>query len=303
MASTALQLLKEGDKFARGDKLFGVFKAIVEDISDPLALGHVRIRIYALHGMEEFTPVENLPWAEPLHSQQGSFSIPEVGDRVWVMFENGERTNPIWIGHWMAVPANQESNFEQGFPYWARKGSEVPQEAWITYKRRPQASVLSRSREGNAIWFEDKVVGSDKYVGKINVQNANGDFFKLTAYRNNGDYDNNLERNPQLTYRWNDISDVDESKGSDSELSFGTRAFKFFNQVTESGKTRSVDETRNPENNDRLRNVKLNGNMQVQSTGTSVEDSSISMTKKYMTTKSLSHHVLSEFRSLPRKWK
>jgi hypothetical protein len=41
--------------------------------------------------------------AVPLHPVMADFP-PEVGDPVWVMFEDGRSEFPVWIGHWWTKP-------------------------------------------------------------------------------------------------------------------------------------------------------------------------------------------------------
>ena len=49
-----------------------------------------------------------VPFAGPSH---GFFSIPEVGDGVWIEFEGGNPSQPIWTGCWWA--ANDLSSVSQ----------------------------------------------------------------------------------------------------------------------------------------------------------------------------------------------
>jgi len=51
-------------------KRFGLYRGIVRDVDDPEEKG------------------------------AGFFMLPRLGDGVWVMFERGEPTKPVWIGFW-----------------------------------------------------------------------------------------------------------------------------------------------------------------------------------------------------------
>ncbi len=233
-----LAVLQYSDKLVRGDKLHGIFKAIVEDDTDPKGIGHVRIRVYALHGTEDVTPISLLPWAEPVHSESGQFNIPEVGDRVWVMFETGDRTHPVYLGHWLATPVI--SNASWSTPYGDRQGSETPKECWLNYRRRPQAASIARSKEGNQVWFEDKTVGGN-YVGRVMLQNSGGAFFRITTHIQGTDYEPWFDY-ATTRYRKQDESDTDALKEQQSEVAFGTRAYKFFSETGSAGQTRNRSE-------------------------------------------------------------
>jgi uncharacterized protein involved in type VI secretion and phage assembly len=43
-------------------------------------------------------------WARPCFPY-GHFFVPEIDDNVWVAFENGEPSAPVWLGIWYAAGA------------------------------------------------------------------------------------------------------------------------------------------------------------------------------------------------------
>jgi hypothetical protein len=71
-------------------QFFGVYRGIVEDIKDPENRRRLKVSLPALLGEEKM-------WAEPC-IQPGLQLMPEVGDIVWVEFEAGDPSLPVWIG-------------------------------------------------------------------------------------------------------------------------------------------------------------------------------------------------------------
>jgi uncharacterized protein involved in type VI secretion and phage assembly len=72
----------------------GVYVASVEGVEDDDRLGRIQVTVPAVFG--EVSP-EYFVWARPCFPY-GHFFVPEKGDRVWVAFENGDPTAPVWLG-------------------------------------------------------------------------------------------------------------------------------------------------------------------------------------------------------------
>ena len=80
------------------DRFFGKYRGQVEDVDDPQARGRLRARIpdvlgNALSGWA-------LPCAPFAGDGVGFFAVPERGTGVWVEFEAGDPSRPIWSGCW-----------------------------------------------------------------------------------------------------------------------------------------------------------------------------------------------------------
>lgn len=88
------------DKQKNDFKFYGNFRGVVVDDQDPLKSGRVKIRVF---GIYDNVPEEALPWAiytDPLMGGQsgfGSFFIPDIGNHVWVFFENGDHQQPVYF--------------------------------------------------------------------------------------------------------------------------------------------------------------------------------------------------------------
>jgi uncharacterized protein involved in type VI secretion and phage assembly len=77
----------------------GLTRAVVRANEDPEKLGRVRVEYPAFHGDSASTPSEwarvCLPYASNGH---GYWLVPDVGDEVLVVFENGNLDHPIVLG-------------------------------------------------------------------------------------------------------------------------------------------------------------------------------------------------------------
>lgn len=70
-------------------RFFGVYRGIVVDNADPLSKGRLRLKVPQVL-IEEVTG-----WAWPTMAVT---SPPSPSSGVWVMFEGGDPSYPIWIG-------------------------------------------------------------------------------------------------------------------------------------------------------------------------------------------------------------
>jgi len=74
---------------------FGKYRGQVVDNTDPLKKGRLQITVPQVLSA---TPV----WAEPCvpyaGNQLGFFAMPEIGGGVWIEFEAGDPSYPIWTG-------------------------------------------------------------------------------------------------------------------------------------------------------------------------------------------------------------
>lgn len=80
------------------NRFFGKYRAIVTDNQDPETLGRIKAQVPEIL-QEEVSPwaLPATPFAGPGH---GLVLIPEVGDGVWIEFEGGDPSRPIWTGGW-----------------------------------------------------------------------------------------------------------------------------------------------------------------------------------------------------------
>ena len=73
-----------------------IYMGIVEDISDPLKQGRIKVRV---QGVFDNIKKEDIPYASPWRNTSGKqFSLPAVGKLVNVIFQMGDIMQPIYIG-------------------------------------------------------------------------------------------------------------------------------------------------------------------------------------------------------------
>jgi uncharacterized protein involved in type VI secretion and phage assembly len=109
-------------------RYYGKYRGFVSDNQDPDNLGRVKATIPALLGTQA------CGWALPClpyggNAEQGLFTVPEVGAGVWIEFEGGDLSYPIWVGTW-----------------WS--SNEIPEAA------TPDVKVL-KTKSGNKIVLDD----------------------------------------------------------------------------------------------------------------------------------------------------
>jgi hypothetical protein len=80
-------------------RYYGKYRGEVLDNNDPSRLGRLKVKVPRLAHDEE------LGWALPAfpfggRREQGCYFVPEVKASVWVEFEGGDLSHPIWSGTW-----------------------------------------------------------------------------------------------------------------------------------------------------------------------------------------------------------
>jgi phage baseplate assembly protein gpV len=80
-------------------RFFGKYRGVVASNADPLNLGRLQANVPRILG------AETTGWAVPAFayggaSEQGFFAVPDAGAGVWIEFEEGDLSYPIWTGTW-----------------------------------------------------------------------------------------------------------------------------------------------------------------------------------------------------------
>ena len=136
----------------RNQRTYGKYRGFVVDNADPDRRGRVKVQVPALLGDQA------TDWALPCVpygglADQGWFCVPEVGAQVWVEFEGGDLTYPIWTG-----------------TFWQAAG-DPPAEVTA----QPQSHVF-KTAGGHYLSFEDSS-GSEQ----VHLQHAGGATLDIDA--------------------------------------------------------------------------------------------------------------------------
>lgn len=92
-------------------RFFGKHRGVVTDNQDPSNLGRIRAKVNeVLQDVDTGWALPSLPYSG---NGSGFFRVPPVGAGVWIEFEAGDVSRPIWSGCWWAdgqLPSDQDGN-------------------------------------------------------------------------------------------------------------------------------------------------------------------------------------------------
>lgn len=83
---------------APGASHYGKYRGTVTDNQDPRKQGRVKVKVPEI--LSDTDSGWALPCAPYAGEETGIYSVPPVGAGVWVEFEAGDVSRPIWVGCW-----------------------------------------------------------------------------------------------------------------------------------------------------------------------------------------------------------
>jgi hypothetical protein len=82
----------------QADRFHGKYRGLVSDNRDPLNRGRIKARVPEVLG--DIDTGWALPCAPYTGKDEGLFAVPPEGAGVWIEFEAGDVSRPIWSGAW-----------------------------------------------------------------------------------------------------------------------------------------------------------------------------------------------------------
>jgi hypothetical protein len=122
-------------------RFYGVYRAIVSDNVDPLKNGRLKLQIPQVFG-DAVTG-----WAWGISPSQSSALLPNIGDGVFVSFEGGDPSYPIWHGTFAQQPSAPIIDATAYSPVWSGTG--------LTFTGTPATGRYNRI--GKQVFFQIKV--------------------------------------------------------------------------------------------------------------------------------------------------
>lgn len=103
---------------APSNRHLGKFRGRVVSNDDPLRIGRITVEVPDVLGDEPSTwALPCLPFTGP---QSGQFAVPAPGAGVWVEFEQGDPSFPVWTGCWYGtaeeLPPDARRELRAGSP-------------------------------------------------------------------------------------------------------------------------------------------------------------------------------------------
>ncbi len=149
-------------------KYYGKYSGVVMDNQDTDKAGRIQVQIPSIFGTTQAV------WARPCFPAR-HFFVPDIGDMVWVEFEAGDPSYPLWVGTWY-------------------KDGAVPTEAAVS----PPDNRVIQTPSGHTVEFSDKS-GDEKILirhkgnaflsidknGSVLIANQKGSSISLDADQQN----------------------------------------------------------------------------------------------------------------------
>jgi hypothetical protein len=172
-------------------RFIGVYRGIVVDNNDPLNKGRLRLQI------PQVLLEEETGWAWAIHSSGiASVSIP-VGTSVWVTFEGGDPSFPVWIGlatiptdstptTYSPVFSSAGGTSQSAFTGTPATGSYIKQGKLVHFRIRVSYATMTSFGGGNGnqyyITLPFAPVADYVFRDALYTKVSNGNHYELSAH-------------------------------------------------------------------------------------------------------------------------
>ena len=145
----------------RRHRFYGKYRGIVKTVMSGSDLGKLIVTLPEVYDNQDSPPAwPCVPYAGPKH---GFVALPEQGDGVWVEFEGGDPSNPIWTGCWWDdgdMPSPADTNVRT----WATSGGlkiVLDDDAGELRLEHPSGAKISLSDDGLELSFNSTTITLD----------------------------------------------------------------------------------------------------------------------------------------------
>jgi Type VI secretion system/phage-baseplate injector OB domain len=121
-------------------RYYGKYRGTVIDVEDSEKKGRVKVSVPAVLGDLNIWAMPCVPYSG---SNAGHYFVPEVGAGIWVEFEGGDPSYPIWVGGFWKdgdAPKNEKGN------------DPIPS---VKVVRSKQGLIVSMDDDGQVITLSD----------------------------------------------------------------------------------------------------------------------------------------------------
>ena len=178
------------ERMARADAAYyGKYRGTVADNEDPEGRGRLKLTVPSLFGADTVTD-----WALPClpfggEDGVGQLTVPSADALVWVEFEQGDPSYPIWTGtYWdasMAAPADVPVKriFKTPFGHILELDDTEGEEAIRIIHGGDATASVALDEAGSIILTDDSgaTVTMDAQGSELTVQDANGNSVTMNA--------------------------------------------------------------------------------------------------------------------------
>jgi hypothetical protein len=116
-----MEMMEELDRVveAMGQRYYGKYRGTVVDTADSTKRGRLKVMVRSVMGAEEMWAMPCVPYAG---DGIGFFALPPEGTSVWVEFEGGEISQPIWTGCFWKDNEIDSGDATESIAFWKTPG-------------------------------------------------------------------------------------------------------------------------------------------------------------------------------------
>src|ERR1043166_2593508 len=136
---------------SRTNRFFGKFRGTVTDNQDPSSLGRIKAQVPdVLRDVDTGWALPALPYSG---NGVGVYTVPAVGASVWIEFEAGDVSNPIWTGcFWKSTQLPKDETGASTTP--DKKIIRTEQGLLLCFDDAGKTIALSDSNGNNLLKFQ-----------------------------------------------------------------------------------------------------------------------------------------------------